>query len=174
MTSAQTPIVSRFDPEALRLAMLGLFHECQFVDRGLPAARKSRDGVDSPAIHHWVDLIHHYVLRFAAPRFPDPRIGPLWDQVVATLGDPWTIQEMAKRVHLSEKQLQRLCLKELGRTPKQQLIWLRMRRASELLSERGAKIETIANRVGYTNPFVFSTTFKRVMGWSPSDYPGRR
>ena len=81
---------------------------------------------------------------------------------------------MARSVHLSDKQLQRLCLKELGRTPKQQLIWLRMQRAAELLSELGSKVETIASRVGYANPFVFSTTFKRVMGWSPSDYPGRK
>ena len=40
-----------------------------------------------------------------------------------------------------------------------------MRRAAELLLERDSKIETIANRVGYQNLFVSSTTFKRVMGW---------
>lgn len=173
LTSAQTPVVARFDPEALRLAILGLFHECQHVPSG-SVSTKSRDATDSLAIRHWVDLIHHYVLRFAAPRRADPRIGLVWKQVAADLGHPWTISEMARSAHLSEKQLQRLCLKELGRTPRQQLIWLRMQRASELLSELGSKIETIANRVGYQNPFVFSTTFKRVMGWSPSDYPGRR
>lgn len=173
LTSAQTPVVAQFDPEPLRLAILGLFHECKSTPAGA-TSQKARDRTDSPAIQHWVDLIHHYVLRFAAPRRADPRIGQLWEHVAATLGDRWTIADMARSAHLSEKQLQRLCLKELGRTPKQQLIWLRMQRASELLRELGSKIETIANRVGYQNPFVFSTTFKRVMGWSPSDYPGRR
>jgi AraC-like DNA-binding protein len=48
-----------------------------------------------------------------------------------------------------------------------------MRRAAELLVQGNAKIEVIANQVGYQNAFVFSTTFKRVMGWSPSEYPGR-
>ena len=62
---------------------------------------------------------------------------------------------------------------QLGRTPRQQLICLGMRRAADLLAEREAKVETIAARVGYRNPFVFSTTFKRVMGWPPSEYPGR-
>ena len=174
LTSAQTPIMAQFDPGALRLAILGLFHECQSVDHGTSTGQKLHGGIDSPAINYWVDLIHHYVLRFAAPRRLDSRIGELWEHVAANLADPWTITGMAHSVHLSEKQLQRLCLKELGRTPKQQLIWLRMQRAAELLSELGSKIETIANRVGYANPFVFSTTFKRVMGWSPSDYPGRR
>lgn len=55
----------------------------------------------------------------------------------------------------------------LGRTPRQQLIWLRMRKAAELLSERSSTVESIATRVGYKNPFVFSSIFKRVMGWSP-------
>jgi transcriptional regulator GlxA family with amidase domain len=44
----------------------------------------------------------------------------------------------------------------------------------DLLTSSTAKIETIAGRVGYQNPFVFSTTFKRVMGFRPSEYPGRR
>ena len=71
---------------------------------------------------------------------------------------------MSRETHLGEKQLQRLCRRQLGRTPWQQLIWLSMRRGADLLAEREAKIETIAARVGYRNPFVFSTTFKRVMG----------
>jgi AraC-like DNA-binding protein len=173
LTSAQTPVVARFDSESLRYAILGLFHECQQVNRVSQTVPRSQDETDTLARHHWVDLVHHYVLRFAAPNSSDPRIGRLWNEVAQTLGEPWTISDMADRVHLSEKQFQRLCLKELGRTPKQHLIWLRMRHASELLGEMGSKIETIANQVGYSNPFVFSTTFKRVMGWSPSEYPGR-
>ncbi len=161
LATAQTPLISRFDPEPLRFAILGLHHECQ-TGRG-PAA-----------IDRWVDLIQHYVLRFAEPASLDARLWKLWEQVSSSLGDPWTIAEMARRVHLSEKHLQRLCQKELGRSPRQQLIWLRMRRAAELLRARGSKIETIATEVGYQNPFVFSTTFKRVMGWSPSEYPGRK
>ncbi len=174
LTTAQTPILAQFDPEGLRLAILGLFHECQLRNRISQSPQRPAESIDFPAIHHWVDLIQHYVLRFAAPRRLDSRIWQLWDRVAADLAEPWTIAEMARSVHLSDKQLQRLCLKELGRTPKQQLIWLRMQRAAELLGELGSKVETIANRVGYSNPFVFSTTFKRVMGWSPSDYPGRK
>ena len=174
LTTAQTPVVARFDAAGLRLAILGLFHECTSSANVVNTDQRPQRATDPIAVDRWIDLIHHYVLRFAAPTRLDPRLWNLWEQVAARLAEPWTITEMADSVHLSEKQLQRLCLKELGRSPRQQLIWLRMRRAAELLIERSSKIETIANRVGYKNPFVFSTTFKRVMGWSPSEYPGRK
>lgn len=161
LAANSTPIVARYDAISLQTAIRGLSHEARH-DRS-PAA-----------MQHWVDLIHHYVRRFAEPAQPDPRLWNLWRDVAASLDHTWTITEMAKRVHLSEKQLQRLCLRELGRNPRHQLIWLRMRRAAELLVAPHTKIETIANQVGYQNPFVFSTTFKRVMGWSPSQFPGRK
>lgn len=161
LATAPTPIVARYDAEPLRLAILGLYRESSTIN-------------GSAAVNRWVDLIHHYVVRFAEPASRDPRLWQLWEQVSASLGSPWMITEMAKLVHLSEKQLQRLCQRELGRSPRQQLIWLRMSRAAELLLQGGSKIEAIATKVGYQNPFVFSTTFKRVMGWSPSEYPGRR
>ena len=173
LTSAQTPVIAEFDSEGLRLAILGLFHECTASKDGIEIDPRETPQVDSLAIGRWIDLVQHYVLRFVAPTRLDPRIWQLWEKVAVSLDQPWSITEMANVVHLSEKQLQRLCLKDLGRSPRQQLIWLRMRRAAELLVERRCKIETIASRVGYKNPFVFSTTFKRVMGWSPSDYPGR-
>lgn len=161
LAAAQTPIIARYDAEPLRLAILGLHRECT-------------TSPNPSMIDRWVDLIHHYVLRFAEPSSLDQRLWQLWDRVAASLGHPWTITEMARSVHLSEKQLQRLCQRELGRSPRQQLIWLRMRRAAELLVERTSKVEAIAVQVGYQNAFVFSSTFKRVMGWSPSEYPGRR
>lgn len=157
LASARTPIVAEFDGEPLRLAIQGLHREC------------SNGGALSD---YWAELIHAYVMQFAQPAAMDSRLWSLWEEVASSLADPWTIAEMARRVHLSEKQLQRLCLRELGRSPRQQLIWLRMRRAAELL-QTDAKIDSISHDVGYQNPFVFSTTFKRVMGWTPSAFPGR-
>ena len=161
LAAAQTPIIARFDTEPLRLALLGLYHECTTI-------------AAPPIVESWVGLIHQYVLRFAQPARPDLRLWRLWEKVASSLGDEWTVAAMAAESHLSEKQLQRLCRKELGRNPRRQLIWLRMRHAAELLTDSNLKIETVAGLVGYQNPFVFSTTFKRVMGWSPSAYPGRR
>jgi len=160
LATPHSPAFSGYDGEPLRHAILGLHREA--ASAAVPATMDA-----------WVQLIHGYVLRFAQPRTMDRRITRLWDRVSGDLGADWSSLEMARQVHLSEKQLQRLCVRELGRTPHQQLIWLRMQRAAELLTSTGRKIETIAAEVGYQNPFVFSTTFKRCMGWSPSEYPGR-
>ncbi len=160
LAAAQTPVIAAFDGEPLHLAVQGLHHECSTAS--VPAA-----------IEGWVALIHHYVLRFAQPARLDARLWRLWENVAASLDHSWTVTAMAAEARLSEKQLQRLCVKSLGRNPRRQLIWLRMRHAATLLRTTDAKIETIARQVGYQNPFVFSSTFKRVMGWSPSAYPGR-
>lgn len=160
LAAVHTPLIAQYDPEPLRLAIMGLHRECTRLN--------------SPAIiEHWVELVHEYVKRFAQPASLDPRLWRLWSQVAENLSKPWSVTMLAATAHVGEKQLQRLCRRELGRTPRQQLIWLRMRRAAELLVATEAKIETIATQVGYQNPFVFSTKFKRVMGFSPSEYPGR-
>lgn len=157
VANTNSPVLADFDAEPLRLAIMGLYHECCH-DRG------------AAAIDNWVKLIHAYVLRFAEPRRIDDRIFRLWGKVGEDLRRPWTNAEMAREVYLSEKQLERLCRRELGRTPRQQLIWLRMRRAAELLAGEGRKVSAVAAEVGYENPFVFSTVFKRCMGWSPSEH----
>jgi AraC-like DNA-binding protein len=161
LAAAQTPVIARFDPEPVRHAVLGLYEE-------------ARGSAVSAAVTLWADLVHLYVLRFAQPAAMDPRVWELWAKVEADLSRNWSLTDMAKATHLSEKQFQRLCLRNLGRTPRQHLIWLRMRHAGELLVAGEGKVSTVAGRVGYANPFVFSSTFKRVMGCSPSDYPGKR
>ncbi|HEY0983706.1 helix-turn-helix domain-containing protein [Schlesneria sp. T3-172] len=173
LISAHSPVLTEFDPEGLRLAILGLYHEC-LSRQSITLSDSNTPPSDQTVVGRWIDLVNHYVLRFAVPTRLDARIWQLWEQVAASLDQSWTVTQMAEIVHLSEKQLQRLCLRELGRTPRQQLIWLRMRKAAELLSERSSTVESIAVRVGYKNPFVFSSIFKRVMGWSPSNYPHRK
>ena len=150
-------MLAKFDAASLRCAIEGLLHEAGTTN--------------APAeIHHWVELIHGYVLRFAQPEQLDHAIWRLWEKVGISLGDAWTLDRMAAEVHASAEHLRRLCHRQLGRSPVQQLIYLRMRRAAHLLITTDAKIETIANDVGYENPFVFSTTFKRAVGGRPSEY----
>jgi transcriptional regulator GlxA family with amidase domain len=122
----------------------------------------------------WLRIIHGYVNRFASPVDHDPRMWKTWEMVAERLDHPWSIRVLAKEACLSEKQFQRLCKKELGRSPQQQLMWLRIRKAAEMLAAGEKKIQSIALAVGYHNPFVFSSTFKRMIGWSPSEYSRRR
>jgi len=83
------------------------------------------------------------------------------------------LERLARLAHMSTEHLRRLCRRQLGRSPMHQVIFLRMRRAAELLATTDEKVETIAAAVGYQNPFAFSNTFKKWTGWRPSEFPGR-
>ena len=98
----------------------------------------------------------------------DERLSRLWEKVAVRLDHEWTLPELARTAHVSAEHLRRLCTQQLGRTPMRQVTYLRMRRAAELLSTTDEKIESITRAVGYQNPFVFSTTFKKWIGWRPS------
>lgn len=160
ITSA-SPVLAHFDAQPLHAAIMGLYHE--------------RKGAAEPAVlRHWAELIHTYVLRFAQPWRGDDRLWKLWESVDQQLGESWTLKKLGQKCNLSGEHLRRLCRQQLGRSPMHHVTYLRMQRAASLLESTPQKIETIATLVGYENPFVFSNTFKKWIGWRPSDYRRRK
>lgn len=157
VASSNSPVTGLFDPTPLKSAVEGLHAEAS-------------GGAVTSALHHWSELIHHYVLRFAQPHQPDSRLWRMWQRVETELARPWTLPDLAAIACVSEEHLRRLCRKELGRTPVQHLTYLRLQRARHLLSVTDDKVETIARAVGFESPFSFSNTFKKWVGWRPSDY----
>lgn len=152
-----SPVMARFDPLPLKSAILGLMYEC--------------NGPAQPTLmQEWTDLIHAYVLRFAQPSDHPDQLRMLWERVAANLADNWTLARLAREAGYSNEHLRRLCRRQLGRSPMHQVIYMRMRRAAELLAATGQTIESIALEVGYHNPFVFSNAFTKWIGWRPSEY----
>ena len=100
---------------------------------------------------------------------PD-RLRKLWEAVEQDIAYPWTVQELAKQVFLSEGQFRVVCHQATGRSPMEQVTFLRMRRAATLLVSADCSVGEASRAVGYTNPFAFSTAFKRVIGVPPSQY----
>jgi AraC-like DNA-binding protein len=160
IATTNSPVLAKFGGDPLHAAIEGLYHECRSV--AAPSA-----------MHHWVELIQSYVMRFARPLQGDDRLWRLWSRVSTHLEKNWTVDSLGKISHLSGEHLRRLCRRQLGRSPMQHVTYLRMQRAGELLSTTNDKIEIIAAAVGYENPFVFSTTFKKWTGWRPSEYRDR-
>lgn len=158
--SSSSPLLAGFDGRPLWHAIEGLIAEAE--------------GAAAPAaMFHWVELIQGSVERYAQPWQQDNRLWRLWERVASDVGQPWTLDELAHRAHVSCEHLRRLCRKTLGRSPMQHVTWLRMRRAAELLATTDQKVETVAHEVGYQNPYVFSNTFKKWIGWRPSEHRGR-
>jgi transcriptional regulator GlxA family with amidase domain len=131
---------------------------------------EQQNGKQAAALHHWVELVHGYVVRFAQPWHVEDRLSKLWEIVADKPGHAWSLTELAHLAHCSGEHLRRLCRRQLGRSPMQQVTYLRIRHAATLLSETDYKLEHIADEVGYANPFVFSNTFKKWTGRRPSEY----
>lgn len=155
--SAVSPVAGLYDAAPLKAAIEGLHAEAS-------------GACGASALHHWTELVHHYVLRFAQPHQPDERLWRLWQRVEADLGRPWTLAEFGGIACVSEEHLRRICLKQLGRSPMRHLTFLRLQRARHLLAITDDKVEVIARAVGFESAFAFSNTFKKWIGWRPSEY----
>lgn len=85
------------------------------------------------------------------------------------LGDKISIDEMAKQSGLSSRNLNRLMLQEIGLTPKQLLITVRIEKAQELLQKPGASVTDVALSVGYNSLSQFIAAFRSQTGQLPSE-----
>jgi AraC family transcriptional regulator of adaptative response / methylphosphotriester-DNA alkyltransferase methyltransferase len=85
-------------------------------------------------------------------------------------GSDLSLDEIARRVASSRRQLQR-AYAEIGQTTfRDHLTRVRMEKAAELLSTRGLTVREVAHRVGYRQPAQFAKAFRRHLGVAPSDY----
>lgn len=79
------------------------------------------------------------------------------------------IEEVAARVAVSPRQLQRIFMEVDGVGFRAYLARVRMSRAAVLLAQTDLPVKEVARRVGYLDPSQFSKAFKRVYGMSPSE-----
>jgi AraC-like DNA-binding protein len=151
------PIMARFNAEPLQNAILGLYREVE-------------GGGNTGSVMLWIDLIEHYISRFAEPLQREDRLRAVWDAVQGDLAYPWTVSSLADLANMSGEHLRRLCQSGLGRSPMQQLTYLRIQYAAHRLATSQVTVEEIGHQVGYQNPFAFSNTFKRMTGFRPSRF----
>jgi AraC family transcriptional regulator, regulatory protein of adaptative response / methylphosphotriester-DNA alkyltransferase methyltransferase len=81
-----------------------------------------------------------------------------------------SLDDIARRVASSRRQLQR-AYAEIGNTTfRDHLTAVRMERAAEMLLGRGLTVREVAHRVGYRQPAQFAKAFRRYRGLAPSDF----
>lgn len=89
-------------------------------------------------------------------------------------GSDVSLDDIARRVASSRRQLQR-AYAEIGNTTfREHLTAVRMERAAELLTSRGLTVREVAHRVGYRQPAQFAKAFRRHHGVAPSAYRSDR
>jgi AraC-like DNA-binding protein len=77
---------------------------------------------------------------------------------------------VAAQVHLSERHARRLFLESTGKSMKQYLTLLRLDVAKQRLLNQEETISDIAYGVGFNDVRHFSTTFRAVVGVTPSEF----
>ena len=81
-----------------------------------------------------------------------------------------SIQDVANYICIDRSYLHRLFKKFINNSPQEYLLSLRMEKATSLLTNSTLKISDISRSVGYTDSLLFSKTFKKSKGISPSEF----
>jgi AraC family transcriptional regulator of adaptative response / methylphosphotriester-DNA alkyltransferase methyltransferase len=102
----------------------------------------------------------------------------LFEEAAAIVAEEYdrelALDEIARRVASSRRQLQR-SYSEIGHTTfRSHLTAVRMDAAAELLAGGPLTVREVAQRVGYRQPAQFAKAFRRHHGLAPSSYRARR
>ena len=84
-----------------------------------------------------------------------------------------SITAIAQHLQVSEGHLGHVFKKETGCTVIRYLTQYRIHRSLELLKDCRRKVYEVANEVGYRDVTYFGSTFKKLVGMSPSEYQDR-
>lgn len=86
-----------------------------------------------------------------------------------TQGEPWTVEDMAKTIHLSVRRFRQIFHDATGTSPKIYYDNLRLTHAREQLIMGMGNVSQVAEAFGYSSPFHFSKAFRKHFGHPPSD-----
>lgn len=84
--------------------------------------------------------------------------------------DDLALDDIARRVATSRRQLQRAYAEVGNTTFREHLTAVRMERAAELLRDGTLTVREVADRVGYRQPAQFAKAFRRHHGDAPSGF----
>ena len=129
------------------------------------------------AVARLIDLLLIVAIRAWQPEAPSWLAG-LHDPVVARAlallherpGEPWTLEALAREVHLSRATLARRFAAAVGEPPLAYLAGWRMDLAARRLRSSSDPIGTIAREVGYSSEYAFNRAFARHRGEPPGRY----
>ncbi len=115
-----------------------------------------------------IQLLQKALLKPSNQSKVEAKLRQLFNQVERQLHYPWTVDELADKLHYSPPHFHRLCLTYLGKSPKQYLLDLKMERAKHLLISQQWSVGQVALALGYFDVSNFSNRFKKHYGVTPS------
>jgi transcriptional regulator GlxA family with amidase domain len=86
----------------------------------------------------------------------------------AHIEEPLSLDELAQRVGVSRRQIERLFKRHVDRVPTRYYLELRLRRARELLLQTSMSIMEVTIACGFQSPPHFSKCYRSLYGYPPS------
>jgi AraC family transcriptional regulator len=86
------------------------------------------------------------------------------------LRDDLPINKLAEEANLSKYHFCRMFKKQVGTSPTQLVITMRIEKAKQFLKDKKLPVSMVAVETGFNDPSNFSRQFKRATGLSPSAY----
>ena len=111
--------------------------------------------------------------QFIVHKKPAQASGGLQDTLAwmeANLHQPLTLEDIAAHAATSVRSLNRRFAEQVGTTPMQQMLRLRVQRAQELLETTDMPIEHVSDHVGFGSSVAFRQQFTRRVGVPPQRY----
>lgn len=78
------------------------------------------------------------------------------------------IATLARELRVSPRQLSNQCVSFFGLPPAKLLLKMKMERAEDWLRYRGMRVKEVSEKLGFANPYHFSTAFRRLRGRAPT------
>ena len=103
----------------------------------------------------------------------DPRIGWAIEEMQRRLGDPITLDDLARQVNLSRSRFAHLFREQTGLSPGRYLREFRLDRARHLLETTFLSVKEVMAAVGFNDPSHFSRDFHAAYGTSPREWRKR-
>ena len=105
-----------------------------------------------------------------APALPACRLHRVVQYIEENLQQPMRLGDLSALVHMSPYHFARLFAGSTGAPPHRFIMRRRIETARALLATDGMRISEIARAVGFCTASHFATTFRRVVGVTPSAY----
>lgn len=113
----------------------------------------------------------------AARRSTRARREQLYAEAVAVIesrhADPLDVDDVARAVFASRRQLQRVFAEIGGTTVREAIARTRLERAAQLLRDSGTPVKDVGAAVGLPEAAQFAKAFRRRYGVSPTEYRRR-
>lgn len=135
-------------------------------------------GPADPGVAALVDALAVALVRKARPaardRRVDPRIRRALDRMREAYAEPLTVDALAEAAGMTRFAFLRTFRAQVGESPYQHLIQLRLEQAAERLRRTDASVLEVSLDCGFGDPGRFARLFRRRYGCAPRGYRAQR